>query len=89
MEPEADVTAAPDRSRYELRLDGELVGIADYEDRDGDRLFTHTEISPSVGGRGLGSTLVEFALDDTEAAGKRIVPVCSFVAVLARERAAR
>jgi predicted GNAT family acetyltransferase len=79
MEPEATVTAAPERSRYEIRLGDELVGVANYVDRDGRRLFTHAEVDPRVGGRGVGTDLVRYALADTEAAGLQPVPICSFV----------
>ena len=40
----------------------------------------HTEIDPSVGGRGLGSALVRFALDDARARGLTVIPRCPFVA---------
>jgi predicted GNAT family acetyltransferase len=79
MESNVTVSAAPERNRYEIRLDDELVGVADYVDRDGERLFTHTEVLRTVGNRGLGERLVRFALEDTEQAGKAIVPMCSFV----------
>lgn len=81
MSSDAVVTAAPERNRYEIRVDGELIGVADYADReaDGDRVFTHTEISPSVEGKGYGHTLVRFALADTREQGRGIVPICSFV----------
>jgi hypothetical protein len=38
------ITHEPDRSRYELRVDDELIGIADYVVRDGRVVFPHTEI---------------------------------------------
>jgi predicted GNAT family acetyltransferase len=78
------LTAAPDRERYELRVDDELVGIADYVDRGERRLFTHTEVAPAHGGQGLGERLVRFALDDTRASGHEVVPLCSFVAAVER-----
>jgi predicted GNAT family acetyltransferase len=75
-----DVRPASDRNRYEIRVDGSVVGIADYVDRDERRLFTHTEIHPRVGGQGLGEKLVRYALDDTERRGLEPVGLCSFVA---------
>jgi predicted GNAT family acetyltransferase len=85
MDDEVTVTAVPDYNRYEVRLGGELVGFADYMDRDNQRLFTHTEIDPGVGKRGIGNRLVRFALEDTRESGRRVVPVCSFVAHVAGE----
>jgi hypothetical protein len=29
--PEKTIADAPDHSRYELKLDGEIVGVADYK----------------------------------------------------------
>lgn len=69
-----------ERSRYELVVDGRVVGIADYV-RDGEVLvFPHTEIHTSMRGRGLGAVLVRAALDDVRSRGERIVPHCWFVA---------
>ena len=70
----------PERSRYELTLDGELVGVADYRDLAGRRVFPHTEIRPALRGRGLGAQLVRGALDDARTAGHTVVPQCWFVA---------
>jgi predicted GNAT family acetyltransferase len=70
----------PDRSRYELMLDGELVGIADYR-IEGDRVvMPHTVIDPARRGGGLGAILVQGALDDIRRAGRTVVPTCWFVA---------
>ena len=70
----------PDERRYELLVDGELVGELVYRLR-GESAITllHTEVSPSVEGRGLGGRLVAAALDDIRARGLRVVPVCPFV----------
>lgn len=75
-----DVGDNPGQSRYEVRLDGDLVGFAEYERSGSLVTFTHTEVSPLVGGRGVGSALVRGALDDVRAAGDlRVVPRCPFV----------
>ena len=74
-----DVTDVASASRYEITADGVLAGFAAYRDRDGKRVFTHTEIDPRFEGRGLGSQLVRAALDDVRARGLTIVPTCPFV----------
>ena len=66
-------------SRYELYVDGELAGFADYYLDDGAMVFPHTEIDPPLRGRGLGEELVRAALEDARARGLRIVPDCPFV----------
>jgi len=74
-----DVRNAPDRSRYELHIDGQLVGIADYQERDGALVMPHTEIAADRRGEGLGDVLVQGALDDVRARGQKVVPACWFV----------
>jgi uncharacterized protein len=74
------VADRPDRDRYEIELDGERVGLLIYQLAGGVITHRHTEIDPSVGGRGLGSALVRFALDDARARGLTVMPACPFVA---------
>lgn len=74
------VLDAPSLHRYEVRLGTELAGFTEYLDRDNQRIFFHTEIGKPYGGRGLASLLIHDALAETVARGKRIVPVCPFVA---------
>ena len=69
--------------RYEIDAPHGLA-IAVYHDRDGSRIFTHTEVPPADEGRGLGAKLVRAALDDTKAQGLKIVPACSFVEAFVR-----
>ena len=72
------------QSRYELHLDGQLAGQAQYR-REGDRvLFTHTLVEPAHEGRGLGSKLAAYALDDVKSRGLKAVPKCSFIAKFAQ-----
>jgi redox-sensitive bicupin YhaK (pirin superfamily)/predicted GNAT family acetyltransferase len=65
---------------YEIALDGARVGLTAYRDRGDQRIFYHTEVDKEVTRKGLAAQLVEQALTDTRAAGKRIVPVCPYVA---------
>ena len=75
-----EVRNVPEKARYEILRDGELVGIAEYVDRGGVLVFHHTEISAPLRGDGLGAELVTAALDDVRARGQRIIPACSYVA---------
>ncbi|HEY8526313.1 MAG TPA: GNAT family N-acetyltransferase [Acidimicrobiales bacterium] len=70
----------PERSRYELVVDGQVVGVADYQRRDGAWVFPHTEIARERRGQGLGAELVRGALDDVRRAGGTVVPRCWYVA---------
>jgi uncharacterized protein len=73
------VTDNPDRERYELHVDGDLAGFAEYRGRKETRSFTHTEIDERFEGQGLGGVLVSAALDDVRANGMQVIPICPFV----------
>ena len=76
---DVEICDNPDRQRYELRLAGRLVGLADYVRRGDVVSIPHTETVPAFGGRGYASRLVRFALDDLDARGLKVDPVCPFV----------
>jgi uncharacterized protein len=77
---DAEVVDVLERSRYELRLDGRLIGLAAYRRRDGRISFTHTEVDEACEGRGFGSRLAAAALDDARRQGLRVLPLCPFIA---------
>ena len=70
----------PDRLRYEV-LDGDtVIGQAAYIDDGGThRIFYHTVIDGEFGGQGFAGRLAAHALQDTAAAGLKIVPVCPYI----------
>jgi len=79
------VRDVPDRQRFEIVVDGELAGHAAYRRRDREVTFHHTETDPRFEGNGLGTKLVEHALDASVAAGDHVIATCWFVAeVVAR-----
>ena len=67
-------------SRYELLVDGQLAGIADFHLNGEAVVLPHTEIDPSRRGQGLGAILVQGVLDDVRSAGRTVVPSCWYVA---------
>lgn len=77
-----EVADAPERSRYEAHVDGELAGVAEYTDRRDQRVFLHTNVT--LEGHGVGGALARAALDDVRARGKRAVPKCLFIAAWIR-----
>jgi uncharacterized protein len=81
---DAVVRDNPDERRYELLLEGTLVGEIVYRQSDSGLTLLHTEVSSSLEGRGLGSVLVAGALDDARARGLRVVAVCPFVRAYVR-----
>jgi uncharacterized protein len=69
----------PGKSRYELVLDERVVGEILYRLEPDHVELLHTEVLPSVEGKGLGARLVAGALDDIRARGLHVVPFCPFV----------
>ncbi|RRR98108.1 bifunctional pirin family protein/GNAT family N-acetyltransferase [Glycomyces terrestris] len=93
--PESDGAPEPDRApdsdgpvvrrvdaerRYEIAVGGVRAGLTAYRDRGEQRIFYHTEVDRAFARQGLAPVLVEQALHDARAAGRRIVPVCPYVA---------
>jgi uncharacterized protein len=77
---DAVVVSVPEASRYELWLDGRLIGLLLYRRRDGRIVLTHTEVVRACEGRGFGSRLAAAALEDARREGLVVVPLCSFIA---------
>ena len=75
----AQVANNADAGRYEVSLDGEPAGFAEYRLRDGRVIFTHTEVDSAFAGHGLGSSLARGALDDVRNRGLKAVPLCPFI----------
>jgi uncharacterized protein len=74
-----EVRDNPSKLRYELLLDNDVVGEIRYRLAPHAVVLVHTEVSPSLEGRGLGARLVAGALDDIRARGLNVVPFCPFV----------
>lgn len=74
------VADVPERSRFEVSVDGQLAGFCEYQRDGGIITFTHTEVFGEYAGRGLAGTLVAAALDDARRNGWMVRPVCPYVA---------
>ena len=46
--PAIAVVRNDDKSRYEIFVDGQVAGFADYRMRDDHQVYVHTEIDPRV-----------------------------------------
>jgi uncharacterized protein len=79
VEEKAEVHDNPFEGRYEIRLDGRTAGFTVYKSKPNLIAFLHTEIHPSLEGRGLGSRLIGFALEDARERGLDVLPFCPFV----------
>jgi uncharacterized protein len=74
----SDIINNKTHHRFELVVEGHLA--AAYYEVDGNVItFVHTEVPPELGGKGVGSTLVQGALDQVRAAGMQVIAQCPFV----------
>ena len=80
--PEADQTSDvvnnSSQHRYQLTVDGHIAATY-YEIGDGVITFVHTEVPPELGGKGIGSKLIQGALDQVRAGGLKVIAQCPFV----------
>ena len=65
-------------SRFEIHVDG-FIAFEDYELFDGGIAYTHTEVPKELGGRGIAKFLIKTILDDAQAKGLKVKPVCPLV----------
>ncbi|GAA2370199.1 GNAT family N-acetyltransferase [Nonomuraea africana] len=67
-------------SRFEIHVDGQLAGFAEYKLLPATIVFTHTEVKPEFEGQGLAGKLVAHALDASRDTGLKVRPLCPYVA---------
>ncbi|MBV9515799.1 MAG: N-acetyltransferase [Mycobacteriaceae bacterium] len=76
----AETAVAQEADRFAISVEGQAAGFVEFADRDGQRVFVHTEVADEMEGRGLATILIGEALETTRDARLRIVPVCKMVA---------
>jgi uncharacterized protein len=81
----APTTVTQESDRFSISVEGQKVGFTEYADRDGQRIFPHTEVAGEFEGRGLATILVNQALQATRDSGLRIVAVCPLVAAFVKK----
>lgn len=77
--PSLDIIHDQAAKRFETSVEGH-TGYISYQERDEKLIYDHTIVPPQLGGRGIGSALVQHALDYARKHNKTVVPQCSFVA---------
>ena len=79
--PAADVRVvdAVERSRFEIRVGGEVAGFTEYRRRPQLIAFVHTEIDPSFEGQGLASKLIRTVLSEARSDELTVLPFCPLV----------
>jgi predicted GNAT family acetyltransferase len=83
---EDDVIVRDNRAelRYELDLDGRVIGEIRYRVHPGAVALVHTDVEPAYQGHGYATRLIEAALEDLRRRELRVVPICPLVAEYVR-----
>lgn len=68
------------RHQYEFHIERYTPKIEYIINKDNEIFLTHTEVSPALGGKGVGTQLVKKTLEDIKERGLSVVPLCPFVA---------
>lgn len=69
---------------FTLRLDGERRGFLAYALEPGVLRIDHVEVAPALRGGGHGRALVEAAVAQAKADGRRVVPICGYAGAVIR-----
>ncbi|CAM5669140.1 N-acetyltransferase OS=Streptomyces fumanus OX=67302 GN=GCM10018772_28830 PE=4 SV=1 [Streptomyces fumanus] len=77
---QVEVVNVPESSRFEVRVDGRTVGLADYLRTRELVVYPHTEVDEAYNGMGLGSALARAVLDDARERGLPVLATCPFIA---------
>ncbi|WP_342641618.1 GNAT family N-acetyltransferase [Rhodoligotrophos ferricapiens] len=83
-----DVRDNPDRSRFELEIDGQIVR-ADYQRRGASVIITHVEAPVPLRGTGAADRLMRGIVAMAEQEDWQLVPVCGYAAAWLRHYARR
>lgn len=68
-----------ERQQFQVIIDGEIASL-EYRLTEGKIVLMHTEVPESLGGRGIGSALAEYALNYARANHLPVKVYCPFVA---------
>jgi predicted GNAT family acetyltransferase len=80
------VVDVPAAGRYELTLDGDRVGWADYGLSGGVATIPHVETVPAHRGKDFAARLMAGVLDDVRARNLRVRPICPYASAYMRRR---
>lgn len=75
-----NVSNNKEKRRYELPLLDELAFLEYMPAGSNNVVFSHTEVPEGLEGKGVGSQLVKYALEDIKQREMKLIPMCPFVA---------
>ena len=65
-------------NRFETEIDGHQAFV-EYSVKPGIVVLEHTEVDKALGGKGVGSELIEAVLLQIELRGLKVIPECGFI----------
>lgn len=68
------------KKRFEMEVDGHIAFIEYILTNDDVMFLTHTEVPKSLGGKGIGSSIIQKALNYIKEHNYSLAPLCPFVA---------
>lgn len=68
------------KKQYELEIDNHIARI-EYIIAQDKIYLTHTEVPPSLEGKGIGFNIIKQALEDIKERELTLIPLCPFVAL--------
>jgi predicted GNAT family acetyltransferase len=70
-----------DCQQYEFHVEGHTPRVQYIKTKGGEVFLTRTEVPFGLGGKGIGSNLVEKTLRNIRSQGLRVVPLCPFITI--------
>ncbi|QNP44941.1 N-acetyltransferase [Sphingomonas sediminicola] len=77
----------PERHRFEIDLGDGSFAIVEYTLAADKIMFIHTGVPEAHEGKGIGTTLIRFALDAARERGLKVIPICPFFAAYMQKHA--
>ncbi|MEZ5040285.1 MAG: GNAT family N-acetyltransferase [Saprospiraceae bacterium] len=74
-----DVLNNSEKNRFEVTIEGQTA-ICEYKLVKDRIIFTHTEVPPSLEGKGIASLLAKTGLEYAKAEQLKVMPLCPYVA---------
>jgi len=87
MESSGGIQDKPDRSRFELDVNGQVV-FANYRRRGPVLMINHVEAPPPLRGTGAAGRLMQGIVDVARAKDLKIAPLCGYAAAWMRRHKA-
>lgn len=73
-----NITDNKEKKRFETEIEGHQAFV-EYSVKPGILVLEHTEVDKALGGKGVGSEMIETVLLEIELRGLKVIPECPFI----------